>query len=1045
MRSYLTWVRVVGNRIRKCILRSTIITSGLLVAALATSAEAQSVRKFDIFEKSVTNPKNYSNKFDFNVIELQTTFTAPSGKITSFFGFHDGDGNGGQNGNVWKFRFMPDEAGTWSYSYRWTDGTPGGSGSFTVFDDGSLPGPLKLAADNTWYFMNSRGQPFHFRGYDLHHYLFFSGTNKITRELDQFKSTIQSHVIDRGYNFVMWQSMGDRVESRPDAEAGESWWLSPSDTKRFSIPVWTAYEETLDMAKNAGVYAITFAMLSQGSQYAFADMQVFLRYWVARFAAYYNFFGWSPSWEWMDIWSPDDVDQIMQYVRDIDPWKRLLTSHDNAYSTFTSWLSFSMRQAPSQNVFMGNSRRAGQQQIADSNGSGGIGDPFINKPIIGSEDIWESPIADQWPEWTVPRNRTEARRGSWGIMMAGVLPLYSDYHAWAPSPGGVGQGEGDVRRMFDFFYSKTNYRLYKQLNSLVSASARQIASGISGQEYLVYDEDGGSITINLSGASGSFSVLWFDPKTGAEQAGTAISGGGARTLTSPHAGDSVLLLKAGGEAGASPSPATPSAGQYALAASPTSVAPGGQVTLKWSAPAGRSASDWVGFFKVGDPNQSYDPNRWIHAGGGTSGSYTITAPSTPGNYEFRYILDGAAYSTASISNPVAVTAVSTPSAPPSAPAPSAPSVSGITGPAKGSIFTPGQRVTAQGVGSNLAWSIDRIGDGLPAFASGGGASFSFTVPADATPNQTINITLAGAGGYLATQTHAIAGASAPAPVPAPAPSTASITAPAKGASLSPGQRVTAQGVGANLTWSVDRIGDGLPDFASGAGSSFSFTVPADASSTQTIVIKLTGAGGSSATQTHAIGSASVPAPAPTPAPAPSTAGITAPAKGALLSPGQQVMAQGVGSNLAWSIDRIGDGLPDFASGTGSSFSFTVPADADPSQTIVIKLTGAGGYSASQTHAIGSAAQPAPTPGVSSITAPTPGTVFTPGQRITVQATGANLAWSIDRIGDGLPAFASGTGSSISFTVPADATPSQTINITLTGAGGYSATQTHSIK
>jgi hypothetical protein len=166
----------------------------------------------------------------------------------------------------------------------------------------------------------------------------------------------------------------------------------------------------------------------------------------------------------------------------------------------------------------------------------------------------------------------------------------------------------------------------------------------------------------------------------------------------------------------------------------------------------------------------------------------------------------------------------------------------------------------------------------------------------------------------------------------------------------------------------------------------------------------------------------------------------------LLSPGQQVTAQGVGSNLAWSIDRIGDGLPDFTSGTGSSFSFTVPADADPSQTIVIKLAGAGGYSATQTHAIGSAAtQPAPTPGVSSITAPTPGTVFTPGQRITVQATGANLAWSIDRIGDGLPAFASGTGSSISFTVPADATPSQTINITLTGAGGYSATQIHSIK
>lgn len=54
-----------------------------------------------------------------------------------------------------------------------------------------------------------------------------------------------------------------------------------------------------------------------------------------------------------------------------------LSAPDNSDSTFTSWLTFSMRQAPSRNIFMGNSRRAGQQQTADSNGSGGIGSPFI--------------------------------------------------------------------------------------------------------------------------------------------------------------------------------------------------------------------------------------------------------------------------------------------------------------------------------------------------------------------------------------------------------------------------------------------------------------------------------------------------------------------------------------------------------------------------------------------------------------------------------------------------------------------------------------------
>jgi hypothetical protein len=49
--------------------------------------------------------------------------------------------------------------------------------------------------------------------------------------------------------------------------------------------------------------------------------------------------------------------------------------------------------------------------------------------------------------------------------------------------------------------------------------------------------------------------------------------------------------------------------------------------------------------------------------------------------------------------------------------------------------------------------------------------------------------------------------------------------------------------------------------------------------------------------------------------------------------------------------------------------------------------------------------------------------------------GTNLSWSIDRIGDGLPAFARGIGSSITFTVPADATSSQKIRILLTGDEG----------
>ncbi|MGH7927670.1 MAG: putative collagen-binding domain-containing protein, partial [Candidatus Binatia bacterium] len=357
--------------------------------------------------------------------------------------------------------------------------------------------------------------------------------------------------IDKGYNFFMWDMMADRLNNSSKhypADAADSGWLTTTDTKRFNIPVWHAYEDALRLAKDNKVYVMPFTgMMWQGAQYNFTDFKIFLRYFVARFAPFYNFMGWSPTWETTDIWSAGETNQIMQYVYDIDPWKRLLTVHDCSNSRYQGWLSFSMRQQAGRDLFTGNSRRVGAVQ-GDCDGVGGIGAPFVNLPIIGSEDLWETrPDQAQIYDptgWIMPRDADETRRAAWGIMMAGVMPLYSEWHAWAPLPGGNGQGEPQVRRMFDFFYSKTQYRQYEQLNSLVSRDARQVCSGIPGEEYLVYDEGGGSITINLAEApsSSTFSVLWYDPRSGAKQSGADINGGATRTLTSPFSGDSVLLL-----------------------------------------------------------------------------------------------------------------------------------------------------------------------------------------------------------------------------------------------------------------------------------------------------------------------------------------------------------------------------------------------------------------------------------------------------------------------------------------------------------------------
>jgi len=509
------------------------ITAGNTVTtSFSVSCAAQEeVELYDVFEIQVTNDKSYSNPFDFNEIELQATFTAPSGQTIDFFGFYAGDGNGGQTGNVWKLRFMPDEVGTWTYSYSWTDGTPGGSGSFEVIDTG-LPGPLSIADDNSWYFETARGNPFHFRGYDLHVTAPESPTHSIVSDIGWLKDLIQNRVIDKGYNFTMWDGFISRTSDDPSTW-NESWWLNETDTDRLNVSAFHAYEEALRLTKNNEVYVINFAgMIHQSDVYPVPEMKPFLKYWVARFAPFYNYFGWSPTWEWRDIWGYGEVDQIMGYMHDIDPWNNLLTAHDRSHDAFSEWLGFTMRQDQTRNVFDGNSR---------SDGKGGGAGTFTDRPVIGSEDIWEICGGNNGS----PRNPTEVRRGAWGDMMAGVLPLYSEWAPGEPCDGrGNGDGESEVQRMFDFLYSTTSYRQYQQLNNLVSESDNQIASGIEGQEYLVYDEDGGSITIDLSGTSPSktFSVLWFNPRNGNEQSDGSVNGGSDITLNSPFSSDTVLLL-----------------------------------------------------------------------------------------------------------------------------------------------------------------------------------------------------------------------------------------------------------------------------------------------------------------------------------------------------------------------------------------------------------------------------------------------------------------------------------------------------------------------
>ena len=77
-----------------------------------------------------------------------------------------------------------------------------------------------------------------------------------------------------------------------------------------------------------------------------------------------------------------------------------------------------------------------------------------------------------------------------------------------------------------------------------------------------------------------------------------------------------------------------------LSASPTTVAPGGSVTVTWSGLCTPTTRDWIGLYAPGAPNTSYA--AWRYTTGASSGSVPMTIPATlaPGTYQLRLFANG---------------------------------------------------------------------------------------------------------------------------------------------------------------------------------------------------------------------------------------------------------------------------------------------------------------------------------------------------------------------------------------------------------------------
>jgi len=466
---------------------------------------------YDLWEDTIVNANAYSNPFDFDVVELRATFTSPSGNSVRFVGFYDGDGQGGQNGQAWKLRFMPTELGTWSYTYSWTDGTPGGSGSFEAV--ASLnKGSARIDPAYPYSLIYANGER-----------LFWNGDTEWFFLSDDFTQDARLNAIDflaskKVNNLLMVMVNDDTYDVFP--------WVSRNEMDRFDLSRMRRWEGVVEALQARGVIADLwfysdasfFLVPAAGSKVE----DLYFKYIIARFAAYSNV-TWNLALEYEEYRTSSWVEQRAAFVKDQDPFDHLLAVH----------------QTTDGYAFPGNPNldHTSLQRL-------GADHATLNSVIRETRAATLAagrPIAIMHEEFFIEGTHgdlTQFRQGIWAITTGGGFFKAASLGWWIGTPYENGQHFDIARILYDFI-TRIPYWEMGPRNDLVSTGYALVKLG---QQYVVYLPSGGAVTIDLSAASGTLNVEWYDPRTGAYSGQTTTTGGGMRTLSAPATDDWVLHI-----------------------------------------------------------------------------------------------------------------------------------------------------------------------------------------------------------------------------------------------------------------------------------------------------------------------------------------------------------------------------------------------------------------------------------------------------------------------------------------------------------------------
>jgi hypothetical protein len=482
--------------------------------ALAGRIEA-AVLRFDtaeiVLQADVSYDGSQGAPNPFTDIQLTAQVTAPGGRKITADGFFDGDGGGGQAGDVFKVRVFADEPGTWSWTTQSNAaGLDGQSGSFTV--SGTLAGafgkgPLVADPAHPRSFKYRQGSPVYLLGKYLDRAapvaIRFSHTMFSEERTDADRQALLDRHLGMGLNkinvYLANYTDYSSVSTTP--------WLGTADSNdksRFDLQRWRSYEQWVRKMRDAGVAAQLWFFADGFGNHPDADRKRLIHYGMARLSGYGNTV-FTLMTEWQEGWTTTEVDTHMAYLHQHNPWDRLATVHglpgDFSFPA-ASWADYIDLQA-------------GVSATVDH--------ALVHELGLANRQKAVKPMIQE--EFCMGDETDAERQMLWAAFTSGA----------------AASGTGAYLKPFSQFVKSIAFERMAPADGLVVTGAAYLLAE-EGASYVAYLYQGGTAAIDLTGASGTVEVDWFNPRTGVFQDAPSVPGGAARSFTAPGAGDWALRL-----------------------------------------------------------------------------------------------------------------------------------------------------------------------------------------------------------------------------------------------------------------------------------------------------------------------------------------------------------------------------------------------------------------------------------------------------------------------------------------------------------------------